>query len=222
MKLNIRPLTTAEIMYTYTQSQEISMKTGFIGHLRADMDSDGFGFYSNWFGFNDSLKTTIFKEEFDDVINSLRDGSSEELLKNRGELAKYCMRHQECSFSNRSEYGIRIDTDDYAYLLRLNPNRGDYNLYAYNYVKKHLDSHLKMAERGIRFITPDYKTLFILPDGGKIEVKYPDGSSKIQACRFIDEYHVEIGSNLYHICEFSERIQALNGKVTPYIEQEEK
>ena len=28
-----------------------------------------------------------------------------------------------------------------------------------------------------------------------------------QGIRFIDEYHTEVGSNLYHICEFAERMQ---------------
>ena len=31
-----------------------------------------------------------------------------------------------------------------------------------------------------------------------------------RTCRFIDEYHTEIGGNLYHICEFAERM-AHNG-----------
>lgn len=37
--LYIRPVTLPERSYTYSQSQQISMQTGFIGYLRADMDS---------------------------------------------------------------------------------------------------------------------------------------------------------------------------------------
>ena len=42
--LYIRPVTLPERSYTYSQSQQISMQTGFIGYLRADMDSNGEGF----------------------------------------------------------------------------------------------------------------------------------------------------------------------------------
>jgi hypothetical protein len=29
----------------------------------------------------------------------------------------------------------------------------------------------------------------------------------VRTCRYIDDYHVEIGDNLYHICEFAERME---------------
>ena len=32
------------------------------------------------------------------------------------------------------EYGFRADTEGYTYMLRLNPNRGEYNFYIYCYV----------------------------------------------------------------------------------------
>lgn len=63
----------AEDKYTFRQSTQISMQTGLIGHLRADMDTDGNGFFSSWFDFREELKTDEFKAEFDDVINSLRE-----------------------------------------------------------------------------------------------------------------------------------------------------
>ena len=28
-----------------------------------------------------------------------------------------------------------------------------------------------------------------------------------RTCRFIDEYHTEIGNNLYHICQFAELME---------------
>ena len=46
----LRPMTAAEQMYSYSQSQQISMQTGLIGYLRADMDSNGKGFFSSWKG----------------------------------------------------------------------------------------------------------------------------------------------------------------------------
>ena len=57
-------------------------------------------------------------------------------------------------------YGVRVDTEKYAYLLRLNPNKGEYNLYCYCYIRNWLDDHIRQAERGIRFIDPHYKEKF--------------------------------------------------------------
>ena len=67
--------------------------------------------------------------------------------------------------------------------------------------------HIQKAEQGIRFIDPQYKELFRIPDGGKVIVTTSRGEKREYPCRFIDEYHTEVGSNLYHICEFAERMQ---------------
>ena len=62
-----RAMIEAEDKYTFRQSTQISMQTGLIGHLRADMDTDGKGFFSSWFDFREELKTDEFKAEFDEV-----------------------------------------------------------------------------------------------------------------------------------------------------------
>ena len=86
--MNVRVLKPEERNYTYSQSQQISMQTGCIGHLRADMDSNGEGFFSSWDDFRKDLKTQEFKDELDAVINELRaDGN---FLRNRSALSKYC------------------------------------------------------------------------------------------------------------------------------------
>ena len=201
-----RAMIEAEDKYTFRQSTQISMQTGLIGHLRADMDTDGNGFFSSWFDFREELKTDEFKAEFDEVINSLREEG--DILHNRRALAKYCY----CTPQSRMQeepgyYGVRVDTEKYAYLLRLNPDRGEYNLYCYCYRRDWLDHHLKDAEKGIRFIDSHYKELFRIPDGGKVKIHYSWNEEQIRTCRYIDDYHVEIGSNLYHICEFAERME---------------
>jgi hypothetical protein len=70
--MDFRVMKPEERNYTYSQSQQISMQTGCIGHLRADMDSNGEGFFSSWDDFRKDLKTQEFKDEFDAVINELR------------------------------------------------------------------------------------------------------------------------------------------------------
>lgn len=72
MDMTIRAMNPVERNYCYAQSQQISMQTGLIGHLRADMDSSGTGFFSSFFNFRADLKTEDFKTEFDAVINALR------------------------------------------------------------------------------------------------------------------------------------------------------
>ena len=149
MDMTIRAMTPVERNYCYSQSQQISMQTGLIGHLRADMDSNGKGFFSTFFDFRADLKTEDFKTEFDEVINALRfDENYGGALKDRSALAAYCRRTPESSFGGDGrEFGFRADTEQYSYMLRLNPNRGEYNLYCYCYQRKWLDRHLQQAER---------------------------------------------------------------------------
>ena len=213
-EMTLRPMRAAEQMYSYSQSQQISMQTGLIGYLRADMDSNGKGVFSSWNGFRDSLKSEDFKLEFDEVLNELREDGN--LLHDRNTLTRCCYRTPDSSFHNdRNEYGFRADTDHYSYLMRLNPNKGEYNVYCYCYVKQWLDRHMRQAEKGIRFITPDYKELFRIPDGDRIRMTLPSGETLEQTCRYINETHLEVGNNLYHICEFAERMQHNGVKTIP-------
>lgn len=220
MDMTMRAMNSAERNYCYAQSQQISMQTGLIGHLRADMDSSGTGFFSSFFNFRADLKTEDFKTEFDAVINALRfDESYGGILKDRSALSSYCHGIPESSFGGDGrEFGFRVDTKQYSYMLRLNPNRGEYNLYCYCYQKKWLDRHLQQAERGIRFINPHYKELFRVPDGDKIRIIHSDGEKTDYTCRYIDDYHVEIGSgwnSLLHICQFAEIMERNGSTVIP-------
>ena len=220
MDMTMRAMNPAERNYCYAQSQQISMQTGLIGHLRADMDSSGTGFFSSFFNFRADLKTEDFKTEFDAVINALRfDESYGGILKDRSALSSYCHGIPESSFGGDGrEFGFRVDTKQYSYMLRLNPNRGEYNLYCYCYQKKWLDRHLQQAERGIRFINLHYKELFRIPDGDKIRIIHSDGEKTHYTCRYIDDYHVEIGrgwNSLLHICQFAEIMERNGSTVIP-------
>ena len=155
-------------------------------------------------------KTDEFKSELDDVINALR-SDEHGLLKDRPAMRAFASKHPESVFDKRycTGYGFRVDTDKYAYLLRCNPIKGDYNFYCYCYVGEWLDKHMEKAERGIRFINPDYMELFRIPDGGRIALTTSWGEKSEHTCRYIDDTHTEIGSNLYHICELAERMQKM-------------
>ena len=126
--MDYRIMNPAERKYTFRQSQQISMQTGLIGYLRADFGSTGREFYSTWNDFRKDLKTDDFKKEFDLVINSYRFGDGE-FLSGRSAMSKFCYEHPESSYEDdRNHYGVRVDTEQYSYLMRLNPNRGEYNL----------------------------------------------------------------------------------------------
>lgn len=214
MDLDMRALTEKEDKYTFSNSMQISMQCGLIGHLRADMDSDGNGFFSSWEDYRKELKTDEFKDEFDKVINSLREEG--DILYNRKSLAKYCYSSPQAKMNNEQDYyGVRVDTQKYAYLFRLNPNKGEYNLYCYCYIKDWLDKHIRSAEKGIRFITPEYKEKFRISDGEKIRITFSDGEVKDRVCRYIDDSHVEVGDDLYHICEFAERMEQCGATFIP-------
>lgn len=64
--------------------------------------------------------------------------------------------------------------------------------------------------KDIRFIDSHYRDLFRIPDGGTIQVHSSDNSVVIKPCKFIDEYHTQIGNNVFHICQFAE-IMERNG-----------
>lgn len=218
MNMTIRPMMVPERMYSYAQSQQITMQTGTIGYLRGDFDSSGTGFHTTWFDEVESRKTDEFKAEFDEVINALRfDETYGGLLSSRSAMQKYGRNQPDSAFQGNytTEYGFRMDTGSFAYLLRCIPVKGDYNFYCWCFEAKWLDRHLKQAEKGIRFIDPHYKELFRIPDGDKIRILHSDGTQADYTCRYIDECHLEVGNGLYHICQFAEMMERNGNTVIP-------
>ena len=66
----------------------------------------------------------------------------------------------------------------------------------------------------IRFINSGYEEQFRLPNGGKIEVEYPDRTFSAK-CEYIDDYHTYVGSEVYHICQFAEVLERGGGVCRP-------
>ena len=220
--LELRPATEQERIYTYAQSHELNMHTCCIGRLRGDFDSDGNGFYTTWEDHYPTKKTPEFKQELDQVVNALRESPEYQgLLANRSSMAARCQAQPASAMQGNytTEYVFRANTENYAYVMRLNPTKGDYNFYVFCFEKKWLDKHIANASKGIRFITPHYKEKFRIPDGGLIRMTRPEGDYIERTVRYIDDYHIEVGlgshGNLYHICEFAERMEANGTKVIP-------
>ena len=78
------------------------------------------------------------------------------------------------------------------------------------------------TERGIRFIDPHYQEQFRIADGEKISIKLGDGKTMERTCRYIDDYHLEVGTNLYHICEFAELCERNGHTVEPAAKENTK
>jgi len=207
-----------EQKYAYSQSQQLIMQCGSIGYLRGDFGRGGNAFYTTWNDFYKKYKTDEFKEAFDEVINSLRfDDRYDGFLKSRSTMSQYCDEQRDSMFQGNycAEYGFRADTGKYVCLIRCNPNENDYNFYIYPYISQWLDKHMERAARGIRFIDSGYKELFRIEDGSKITVSYPDGEKSNRTCRYIDETHLQVDSDLFHICQFAEMMERMNAVCTP-------
>jgi hypothetical protein len=217
VNLAIRPLTQEEQKYTYAQSHQLVMQTGAIGHLRGDFDRSGSGFFTTWFDELPSRNTDVFKAEMDLVINTMRfDDHYGGFLQSRTSMSHYCAEQGSAFTGNYCiEYGVRVDTAQFSFLFRCNPTKGDYNFYCWCFEKPWLDRHIIKASRGIRFIDPMYQEKFRIPDGGMIRVTSKNGSVQDRACRYIDDYHVEVGNSLYHICEYAERLEASGTTIMP-------
>ena len=56
----------------------------------------------------------------------------------------------------------------------------------------------------------------------RISIKLGDGKTMERTCRYIDDYHLEVGTNLYHICEFAELCERNGHTVEPAAKENKK
>ena len=217
----IRAIQPEEIIYTLSQSSSLRSMTGNIGILEAEVEKDAEPFVSTWLHFRDDLNTQEFRDELDVLMFTLRSGAGDHFLMDRKTLSEFCNSGKVRKILKTdaySEFGVRVESDKYVYLMRLAPEKEGYDLCCYCYIKKWLDNHIKDACKGIRFIDPHYKERFRLKDGGKIKLIFSDGYSMVFVCRYLDDYHFELGGNnhCYHICEFAERMHKNGTEVVPF------
>ena len=216
MDMTLRPATPAEQIYAEEQSMQIAGQCGSPGCLYGSLDKTGTTFLSSWARNVPDRNTQEFKTEFNTVIDMLRfDVRYGLVLKNRAMMITYCLDHSEGQLANGLEYVFRADTQDYSYLVRCAPNGEDNHVFIYPYRRDWLDRHMAQAEKGIRFITPDYKEKFRIPDGDSVRIITSEYDFFDHKARYIDDCHVEIGGSLYHVCEFAERLERSGSKVIP-------
>ncbi|MDE6603275.1 MAG: DUF4313 domain-containing protein [Lachnospiraceae bacterium] len=207
--MEIRPLTQAEQKYAYKQSMQIRGQTGSIGILQGGYGADN-EFHSDFHEINNRLKTEEFEAELQEVLSS----GENSVLENLDTMREFALQHPQKGFPG-TEYGFRVETEKFAYLVRCSPEKESDNVEIHCYVKEWLDHHIKEAEKGIRFINSRYSELFRIADGEKITITNAMGEKSERVCRYIDEYHTEVGNNLYHICQFAEIMERNGSEYAP-------
>lgn len=70
-------------------------------------------------------------------------------------------------------------------------------------------------ENSIRFIDSGYNEKFRVNDGDKILIHTRNGTTLVRECKYIDDYHTQIGSDVFHICEFAELCERNGHTVEP-------
>lgn len=70
-------------------------------------------------------------------------------------------------------------------------------------------------ENSIRFIDSGYNEKFRVNDGEKILIHTRNGTTLERECKYIDDYHTQIGSDVFHICEFAELCERNGHTVEP-------
>jgi len=121
---------------------------GCIGHLRGDFGRNGIEFYSTFWDHCKKLKTQEFREEFDIIVNKLRDNDS--LLDNLSVMAAFCRSHPYAKLNtwdnNNATYGFKVETKTHSYYIRCFVLKGDYNFYVYCYNRSSLLKFLEASE----------------------------------------------------------------------------
>ncbi|MCL2299146.1 MAG: hypothetical protein FWC27_03240 [Firmicutes bacterium] len=72
-----------------------------------------------------------------------------------------------------------------------------------------------MSDKQIEFRGPDFRPAFSIPDGGNIAITFDDGEQVIRQCRYIDPFHLYVGSTVYHVDEFASRMARVGNTYAP-------
>ena len=204
-----------ERLYLYQNSTQISAQTGFQGYLRGVFDSCGNRFHHDFF----PMRTPV-DLEFSDALQKVMEAMRESVLCSFDAMRSFCYAEgydgKIPSEIGEQAFAYRIDNGNYAFLFRLTTMQDAYHVYCFCYRKDWLGQHMNKARNGIRFIDSSYNEKFRLEDGGRIRETAPVIDNAIErTARYIDDYHVEIGGNLYHICEYAEMLETAGKTVEP-------
>jgi len=142
----IKTVSIGELDLLYPD-KERDAERGLIGYLRADFGHNGKEFWMTWFDRCGELKTQVFKDELDAVINHLREDGN--ILNSLTALTGYCRKHPDALLTVKyrtDTYGFKIDTEAHSYYIRGMLTQGDYYMVCCCYLRERLEQSLAAAQ----------------------------------------------------------------------------
>lgn len=117
----------------FFRNNKAEQTKGLVGYLRGDFGKDGNEFHHTWFNNSEKLNNDKFKEDFDKIMETLR----ERLLTDRDWMRSVAYNHPETKISSEStsSYGMFVETERYEYDIRTITEDGNYDFYIYCYDK---------------------------------------------------------------------------------------
>ena len=118
---------------------------GLVGYLRGDFGRDGKEFHHTWFNNNEKLNNSNFKEDFDKIMETLR----ERLLTDRDWMRSVAYNHPDAKIvsESTSSYGMFVETERYEYDIRTITEDGNYDFYIYCYDKNYQEPQYLNSRR---------------------------------------------------------------------------
>lgn len=210
-----RCLSADERMYAKRLSPSVGRYSGLIGHMRVTLHSDN-TWSRQWvlFEHGNYVDLVDFCVDRDALLEKLSE--KENVLFDKGTIiSAYDGLQKDATPLSSDVCGLRFDTDKYAYLMRLLMSTEEATAYFFCYKKETLDSHIRLAKLGIRFVNAAGDERFRIQDGERICIRTPNGETRTRYCRYLDNYNVEVGGTEYHVQEFSDVMRDLGCEVSP-------
>lgn len=187
MELNIHPFLPKETPYFYKQCKELDEKTGNIGCFIGRFEEPSSKLVGDWTDHTSRLNTAEFADDFNNMIDTLRQG----VLKSPNELRSYCAAHPDSALLDSSSsdrlYGFRINTGCYSYMLVCSFHSTDCRLRLNAFSFLALDRYMREARNGIPILDLQGREQFRMPDGGKLKIASPDGFAGFCTVRYLDQ-----------------------------------
>lgn len=206
-----RPLMEDERKYTFRSCTDIEVRCGLIGYMKIDMPSDRAEISKQWVSINERLDTESFQNEFKDILSVIG-----KTFSNKESLRVYYNTHYGFHYTdvNNSFVGLRIITDVYCYLLRINPSSDIDSLVIFCYIQERLKNHIRNAAKGIHFIDTKNREVLTIRDGDGITL-YPGCVQPPMLCRYIDPFTCRIGSKVWKLKDLADHLEKIGKIIRP-------
>lgn len=136
--MEYRKLKGYECPYTYSHN-EADADMGCVGHMRGEFNGvTPYSFWSTWFPHQQNrLSVPKFELELGRIMRGLRGN----ILESLPLLKEFCESSLDRNFADAG-YGMCIESENYRYLLRLDPDSEKHQFYMYCYEKKPFSVYL--------------------------------------------------------------------------------